>query len=265
MVIDGEGKDSEVKTYISEFLPDGLPDKLYKFSSVNANTHQALKDGYLWYSSPSSFNDPYDCYKHLLKFEPTRQDIIDFAIKNTHVQGDALQREIDEYLKFPDAIPLAQASTLGEVLEAQGICCFTTNYQNTLMWSYAKHHSGICMVFEPKNDLDSFFIGKVRYVDEFSPMNYYEQKGIGLMFLLVTKSKYWAYESEYRSIHDSHGAVPFQRKALIEIIFGCKTSQEDIFEIINTIEGCGYKSMKYSQAYMEPNTFKLAFKPLDLL
>lgn len=254
------------KTYINEFLPDGLPERLYKFCSVNDNTYTALRNGYLWYSSPSSFNDPYDCYRHLLKFEPTAEDIIAFITKNYQLSEEGLKKKKNYYLQNPHLIPQAHYDTLADTIDAQGVCCFTVNHTNTLMWShYAKHHSGICLVFEPRNDLNSFFVGKVRYKEEFQSFNYYNQSHIGLMYLLMTKSHDWSYESEYRGIHHSHGPVPFQKAALTEIIFGCKTSREDILSVINTIESSEYKVMKYSQAYMEPHTFRLAFKPIALI
>ncbi|WP_316840059.1 DUF2971 domain-containing protein [Pedobacter gandavensis] len=266
MVGNNEIEDFPVKTYMKEFLPDGLPEKIYKFASISENTLKALREGYLWYSSPSSFNDPYDCYRHLLKFEPSKDDILAFVTKTTHLKGRALELEIEYFLANPGFLPEAQFSNLPDTINEQGICCFTLNYKNTLMWShYAKNHSGICMVFEPRKDIQSFFICKVRYAKEFIPVNYYEQNHIGLMFLIVTKSDDWAYECEYRSINPNHGAVAFRKNALVEIIFGCKVRQEDVYSIVDTLESSGYKGIKYTQAYMESNSFKLGFKQFPLL
>ncbi|MBD1384611.1 DUF2971 domain-containing protein [Mucilaginibacter rigui] len=262
-MIQNEDKDLDISNYAATFLPDGLPEKVYKFTTINDNTLKSLKDAYLWYSRPSSFNDPYDCYKHLLTFDPTEQDIIDFVTKNIWLTGAALQAEINYFLQHRELIPQAQMATIEDTLDAQGICCFTTNYRNTLMWShYAKNHSGICMVFEPKNDITSFFISKVHYTSEFTPWNYYDRNRIGLMFLIATKSSDWAYECEYRGMSMNPGAVPFQRQALTEIIFGCKTKQEDIEAVMNTIESAGYPRMKYTQACMLTNSFLLDFKSL---
>lgn len=250
----------ERDTLIKEFLPDGLPSRLYKYHSINTNLHQSLKGNYFWHAGRTSFNDPYDCYKHLLTFSPTEEQLIEYA-RRTLLPGEKLDQTTNFILKNPRLVPEAYLSTIDSVLDSQGICCLTTNYRNTLMWShYANHHKGVCLGFETHRDLDSFFVAKVRYTDDFVPRNYFEDYEHSAMIMLTTKSKDWEYEQEYRLVNERQGAIPFGKAALTEVIFGCKVTQDDMLSVINTVETSGYKDVQYTQAYTLPNSFKLAFR-----
>ncbi|AMR32721.1 hypothetical protein A0256_15465 [Mucilaginibacter sp. PAMC 26640] len=248
--------------FMAEFLPEGLPEKLYKFSAINANFYSGLKEGYLWHSRPLTFNDPFDCYKHLLKFEPSEADIVDFCTRNYKTGDPPLNQQIINLLRNPQHLVDAQWESLEDSINGQGICCFAENYSNTLMWShYANNHSGICLVFSPHLDLTPFIV-KVRYTSNFTPLNYYENNRIGALVMLSTKSEDWAYESEYRSISATPGKNHFDKKMLTEIIFGCKTSRDDIFDVIDAIEKSGYKNVAFTKTYMETDSFRLGFRPL---
>lgn len=258
-----EDKNTRRRWFMKEFLPDGLPDTLYKFTAINTNLYNSLQEGYLWHSRPSSFNDPFDCYKHLLKFDPSSDDIAEFCKRN-YKKGELppLHLQIDYLQKNPRKLTEAQLQSMDDSINGQGICCFARNFHNTLMWShYAANHSGVCLVFAPGQDT-SLFIVKVRYTDSFVPRNYYEENRVGVLIMLSTKSSDWSYEEEYRSISSKPGANEFNKQMLKSVIFGCKTKQDDIFEVINTIETSGYSNVEYLRAYTEINSFKLGFKPI---
>jgi len=258
-----QDKEAKRRWFMKEFLPDGLPDTLYKFSPINANLYKSLKEGYLWHSSPSTFNDPFDCYKHLLKFEPTDSDIEEFCRRN-YQQGEDIPLDLQiAYLqKNPQKLIEAQWRSMDDSINGQGICCFAGNFKNTLMWShYASNHSGICLIFDPHKDI-SLFMVKVRYTDDFVPRNYYTENRIGALIMLSTKSNDWSYEEEYRSISRRPGPNEFNKSMLKGVIFGCKTKRDDIFEVMNTIETADYSNVEYQVAYTETNSFKLGFKPL---
>jgi hypothetical protein len=248
--------------FMQEFLPDGLPKRFYKFHAINPNLYKSLQDGHLWHSRPSTFNDPFDCYKHLLKFEPTKKDIVEFCTRNQVAGEMPLDLQIAYLIQNPHKLAEAQLKSMDDSINGQGICCFAENYQNTLMWShYAANHTGICLVFNPHKDT-SLFVVKARYTDEFTPRNYYEDNRIGALIMLSTKSNDWGYEQEYRSISAIPGANIFKREMLAEVIFGCKTKEEDIFSIMSLIETSGYKDVEYTRAFTGTNSFKLGFKPL---
>lgn len=250
----------EIELTKKEFLPEGLPKRLYKYHRIDTYLHQSLKHHYFWHSGRTSFNDPYDCYKHLLTFDPTMEQLMDYA-KRTLLPGEDLDTTTNFILNKPELVTDAYLNTIDSVLDSYGICCFTTNYQNILMWShYAQHHKGVCLVFDVNQDIESFFVAKVRYTDEFTPRNYFDDTTNTAMIMLTTKSKDWEYEQEYRLVDNKQGAIPFKTEALTKVIFGCKTSQDDMLAVINTIETAGYRNVEYTQAYTLPNSFKLAFR-----
>ncbi|MDB5288422.1 MAG: hypothetical protein JWR05_3371 [Mucilaginibacter sp.] len=255
----------EIETMKREFLPKGLPTQLSKYHRIDKYLHESLRGGYFWHSSRTSFNDPYDCYKHLLTFDASNEQLIEYA-KRTLLPGEDLDLVTNFILEEPNMVYEAYINSVDSILDSQGICCFTTNHESTLMWShYAQHHRGVCLVFDTHCDVESFMVAKVRYTDEFIPRNYFDNQTNAAMILLTTKSKAWEYEDEYRLIDIRQGAIPYKREALRCIIFGCKTNQEDMLSIINTVETSGYKNVEYWEAYTLPNSFKIAFRLKPLL
>jgi hypothetical protein len=245
---------------VREFLPDGVPVKLYKFYKVDQHLHDALKQGYLWHSRRASFNDPYDCYSSLLKYEPTHDQLIDYALR-TLLPGESLDFITNYMLDNPQAVVDGFINTVDDVIDDMGLCCFTTKCDNTLMWShYAKHHKGICIGFDPSKDIESFLVAKVRYRDDFAPKNYFDDPTTNAMIMYTTKSKDWEYEDEYRLVNTLSGEIPYNKQALSEIIFGCKCSQDDMLAVISTIETAGYKDISYLKAEMQPNSYSLSFR-----
>ncbi|RYZ82791.1 MAG: DUF2971 domain-containing protein [Proteobacteria bacterium] len=94
---------------------------------------------------------------------------------------------------------------------APGICCFSRDNTNSVMWAhYAENHHGLCVCFEVDQDLatstiSNFFLRKVEYSRDLPPV--IKIKGIGsdelissLTQQLSTKHLTWRYEKEYRFI-----------------------------------------------------------------
>ena len=94
-----------------------------------------------------------------------------------------------------------------------GICCFTPDWDNLLMWAhYGDSHSGICIEYDISNCDDEFYINffPVEYVpnrisinsdeinDDGSP-NQLKMTHKNFRYLLC-KSTEWEYEKEWRNI-----------------------------------------------------------------
>lgn len=251
----------DIETIKKHFLPFGVPNNVYKFRKIDPQLLSSLSEGYFWCSKPSEFNDPFDCYKHFLTFEPTVEDIVELFKTVSKTQGQQLKDHIDYFTKHPEEVSRAYYSIVEQTIESQGICCFANNYENNLLWShYGDHHKGVCLAFQPDMDLESFLTFKVRYAKGIVPENYFANGGLGAIFTLTTKSLDWEYEDEYRVITDSPGKRHFKKEALTTIIFGCTTTEQEMLSVINVVENSGYKNMAYGQAYTLPNSFKLAFK-----
>lgn len=147
-----------------------------------------------------------------------------------------------------------------EIRDSLLICCFGKRNDSILMWShYADCHKGVCIEFEPYNDID---ITEVKYSKKRAKLNIYSIIQIVLAYdylqekvdiknknvvrrLLkpfLVKSKDWKYEEEYRSIYSKNeinekivtsNNMHFINAGNIKAIYlGCKVSCEDEKSVI---------------------------------
>lgn len=162
---------------------DFIPDRLYKYCSVNENAINNLNDSVVYLSWPNDFNDPYDA-GFLLNGCSLYPMTTDIAISNFEIKtGTCFSDEGKKLLKqgkslteavlegFPDdrfdkKIPREKLKEVGEQIEKKylcsivkelennikrtlRICCFTTRLDNMSMWHhYANGHSGICIEYD---------------------------------------------------------------------------------------------------------------------
>ncbi|MBI5914756.1 MAG: DUF2971 domain-containing protein [Bacteroidetes bacterium] len=218
------------KQYVGE-----MPNKVYKFSSVDDNLIKTLEESYLWLSKPSDFNDPFDCDSNFISFN-----------KNT-----------DKKLSFE--------ITLETVSKAWGVCCFTQEYDSILMWShYANKHKGVCLGFDPRTSTETFLLLKVDYVKDFESSEYFDSKFKAIPHMMITKAGCWEYEQEMRIFKDFNGELQFPKNALKEVIFGCKATEKDIKRVIEVIKEKGYKNVAFRRAVKKKDEFKLDYFDLSV-
>nr|WP_068891256.1 DUF2971 domain-containing protein [Pedobacter panaciterrae] len=256
---------SNIRTFAQELLPDQLPPRVYRFSPINNNLLDSLIDHYLWFASPGSFNDPHDCSRHLLTFQPKPEDIRSVLSTYKYRGGPVPKSEISHFVEYPEKFQEAYMMNFKEIINSQGICCFSDYCEETLMWShYAKDHTGVALVFKPIADIDTFLISKVKYVDEFTRYNYFDDPSFSLIRMMTTKDKRWAYEREYRAVNNSWGKKVYNKKALTEIIFGCNASKKDKMQVLGVVQEAGYENVIWSEAYVPINSFGLTFKTIGV-
>ena len=118
------------------------------------------------------------------------------------------------------------------------------------MWShYAQKHEGICLGFN-LTPIIGQFIMSVRYVKTLEPIPYWKFKDKALPLWLFTKSHVWKYEDEIRSLFlDMHGLINFDKRALKEIHYGLKTSDNQISKL---------ESLLNIKDYNQIDSYKLA-------
>jgi len=138
-----------------------------------------LTTGELKFTSPSEFNDPFDCC-------PTH-----FA----DLEGDHL----------PSAVMHRMNSDLQRASgKLHGMVCLTPHADDILMWShYGSHHRGVCVGFDaaelrsavPRNDLGHpLYFGPVK-------VSYARARpAADSTDAFTTKAECWKYEDEYRLI-----------------------------------------------------------------
>ncbi|HTK18219.1 MAG TPA: DUF2971 domain-containing protein [Mucilaginibacter sp.] len=252
--------------YYKQFIPKtGIPTRIYKYNSINDNLLNSLKDGYLWFSKPLDFNDPFDCWTALIDFsEP--EDYLKKLAKDrfAHLPRNERRNNERKLMKQSHRATGVYRLLIDKTAAMMGVCCFTTKNDHILMWShYAEKHQGICLEFDPLVQLDYFLTAEVHYTDQFQPLNYFKSDEDALIIMAITKSTVWEYEGEIRVLRPTeNGKQFFNKSALTGVIFGCKTPVHIIDDIRKLLTDSGYHNVSFRQATMAKDRFQLSIEDL---
>lgn len=244
---------------------------LYQYRADNEYTENIIKNSALWFSRPSEFNDPFECYSILSSFsdrdvEKWLNTKESFLNATTNKQEEARNRvmSMTENIKIKDSID--------RKLNDIGISCFCKTEKEVLMWShYSDKHKGMCFQFNVEKDPNLFLLPYfVEYVPSISPKNYFlKQSNEFIRQFITTKCYKWCYEQEIRVIKfpeemslsnaDKGKAFEYKPEALRKIIFGCKASKETISKYKDDLcANYGFGHVKFSQMQQKKDgTFEL--------
>jgi hypothetical protein len=251
-----------------------LPKCLYKYEKLNVQTLRNLKNAKIYFNTPASFNDPFDCSVLETSILLTDSDIVeifkrylldnsirvDFEISS---KKNVPQKNIDQiYMAFEKKLRDKQ----DELLNKRGCTCFSEVNDNILMWShYADGHKGICLEF----DTSSSLFGKAKKVDYFP--NLPSINPIKLLFgsdneiveeikkTLFTKYKCWDYEKEWRLYHKEPNKEYGYGTALKSVYFGLAVNSADLEIVCLTLKGQN-KDIKFYKAYKDKSKYALYFE-----
>lgn len=217
------------------------PDIVYKYTDFNIHSLLNLVSQSIYFSSPNSFNDPYDCSLKPIVEHPTDEDaeLIRANILE-HVDWTSKQAEID-YKNMPlsqlKSELVAQSETSqkeisDKIVSQMGISCFSSKNDNLTMWShYGGNHNGFCLAFDTGTGpfTDRFY--HVKYEIAVPVMNIVDlviNKNIdSIQLLFCTKSKDWKYEDEWRLFHLEGGtSYCYGNESLKAIYFGPEMSPQ---------------------------------------
>lgn len=255
-----------------------IPRIICKYFPIDSNLLKSLDGNYLWFSDPQDFNDPYDC-NLLFDTDNNAREIRDFITREKLRKlrvGDAklLQNNTDElvnrFLRNPNGLRKALHAISKRFIDNYGICCFSEDPYELLLWShYADKHRGVCIKFDINQDLDFFrFPLKVDYPANYPLFNYIRASlnpspsQMTIQFFFATKPYNYRYETEVRIIKENatstphRGAIKFRKEALIEVVFGYKTSNQQMKELHDLITSHGYNP-KFSVAVLKDSDFGL--------
>ena len=264
------------------------PGKLYKYQAIDnrakpeeSRSLENLRKSQIWLTNPAYFNDPFDCTIHFKLSETSDTDwrlVGSFFRNDKELQAKVKSGEIVPNLHFdendrPDErskkIIIEKIDLFDQGwIESQmryGVACFTTEYNNILMWShYANKHQGFCLEFDTKYDplqrAEKYkIIYKVRYSDSYPVIDLVEVFGMREQninhpeILQTTKSSCWSYEQEYRllSIFHNNCGLKYPPEALTSVYFGWKMSPEDKALIEKTLADAGFTGTKYQMRRSE--------------
>jgi len=215
---------------------------IFKFKRINKNLLKSLVNSELYFARPEHLNDPFDC----------RVDIIS-SLENAIYRAN--KPTSNKLKKIRSSIYMDKIKT---DLENMGVCSFSLELENTLMWShYTDDHSGVCLTYAlPKSFFDETIdeilgITKVDY--GLNPLSDWFLKNTckfssidDLIRALIkkalnVKAKPWNYEKEVRILRRKEGVQVIDKQYLKQICFGLTTSDSDITLLKNISRQCGYK------------------------
>lgn len=213
---------------------------LYKFWALDTekqrdHVKKVFTLGELWFSRVEDFNDPFDARPDYEWGGTTQQQERQmrgfYQRQRPDLKGAALEHEIYASLAafnqvgaIEKTIPAARA-LLRQAVDSLGVCCFSEDWSNVLMWShYASKHTGICIRFKAKAGVLAHGIAhRVDYQRDYPILNPVAQSSQEQVTKsLLTKADFWAYEREWRIIEleTGHGSQHFPVNLIDSVILG---------------------------------------------
>lgn len=232
---------------VDAFIPgsDGL---LYRYFSAE-RALQTVQSGSLHFSVPDSLNDPFELDVKRISFDLNPANLKKLAERFYPNNPSARQQIIDSAIGAVEKVPAALEELLSRFRESLGICCFTTNPRQKLMWShYGQSDTGICIGFNfpwywflaPR-----FFVMKVKYEKERSILDHFNWVPSTIPLWAFTKNSDWEYESEVRILSFAFkGLVKYPFASISEIHYGNRIDEKDIGRMESLITYTGNSDYK---------------------
>lgn len=231
---------------------------IYKYFPVNEFLLRTLINNELYFSEPSTFNDPFDCNFKIKLIEDS--EIERKLFEETFSESDLKNYSMKVLRQmFSDGFN-KNISFFNQINKKIGITCFSEERDNFLMWShYTNKHSGVCLIFDWMIDVNFFMGYKIIYSEYLATIEWTSNESIHEQIFqpLLVKLKHWEYEKEVRSVinvNNNDRTIAFIPKALKGIIFGANVKKEDE-DLILRIVGLHdkYEGVKFYDAKLNRN------------
>jgi hypothetical protein len=203
----------------------------YKYRPYTKYLIESLKDETIGLTSPTTFNDPFDC------------PIIELLNNDEKVSG-LIRQAYNDCLKIAcfsanTKLPYDDDNKQ-KLVQEEKQCGSMPEYCNELMWAhYADSHKGVCIKYHFPNSLTQLADGKDGVMCYFKDVSYSSQDlhqysgkdSINLYDAFFLKGEKWMYENELRLLYfDINGRPGFHSisaKNYIEAVyFGLKCPQK---------------------------------------
>ena len=240
-------------------LSGQYPRYVYKYVPINSYTNNIFCNCELWFSSPKSFNDPFDC-QIVTNTDNTIEEIEKFLEEND-LMTSLEQRKLlaKDWHARPSDWHATINSSISAIINDSGICCFAGSNSNILLWShYTESHKGICLTLDLLADPGFFEIPIiVKYQNEYPLYNHLRENTTIFSDLFQTKAECWSYENELRVFKPKSGTYKFDKNSLVEVCFGVNTSSDKILEIMDLIKLNKMNQVKFKRATTSSSSFQL--------
>jgi hypothetical protein len=236
-----------------------MPSLLFHYQPFNESyLRSLLTDGRIKFSSPDSFNDPWDCRVryHIPSTEEEKRSYFDWVTqqhRKYYPEIDETERAVRAFAyksnpAFEDILRKQEQELYVEICKRYRIYCLSEHADSPLMWAhYAASHTGLCLGFDPNSPPFSSDSGvtKVMYHSTYPAHNLL---GAGHEVLLI-KSFDWSYEDEWRliaeerSIANDYGTIKTDNgflnlplHCLKTIIIGCRVNESTSKRIVHMVK-----------------------------
>jgi hypothetical protein len=236
-----------------------IPATLYRYERINLQTLRNLKNQVIYLGAPRNFNDPYDCAISAPLTDLTDQGLLRL-LEGRRV--DASDEVLKDMLKT-NAIKTIQALT-ERFLNERGVACFTQKPDNLLMWShYADGGRGMCLAFSTKEKLFEK-AKKVTYSGSIPLLNLEsilcDEQYDSLIELYRTKSTHWAYEEEWRVIHEKAGTSWTYEASSLEAVYFGPNVPDDLLQMTLLILMGQNATVRFNRAQRSESDFRMTFE-----
>jgi hypothetical protein len=237
---------------------------LFKYSPVTEYSLDSLRTSDFWFSTPRSFNDPFDCAITLA--EDALQESVEHALRSItadprYVAGSipperwqADERDAQAFTAF--------RNRLFSVLDNAGVLCLAEACDDLLMWGhYGNSHRGICIGFQRD---PSTVLGKaaqpVNYRSDYPRLSFADFDPAinprSLDWLWLTKAAAWSYEREWRVLMPQGNRLYSMDAPITTVVFGACISDVDRRTVVEAAAAGGH-SPAFVQAMPSRNRFEL--------
>ena len=253
------------------------PKILYRYRHLQGNHHKWTKriitDSVLYYASPLSFNDPFDCkicYRSSLSLKQLKKTYAGLLKKNAPRLNRRMRRgraAKDLASVKPEEFLKRNERKIQDMVNKIGVLSLSETKRNILLWShYAAGHTGICLKFLATSSTDFFgYSLPVGYSKNYPDIDILKTSPEDQVeAFLFTKAIDWKYEKEWRIIDRKGGPgdKKFPQEFLVEVIFGARMDTKDKRSIAKWVEDRD-TPIKLSQASLADKAYSLVFEPYE--
>lgn len=252
------------------------PHRLYRYRSLSGpgleRVQQMILKSEHYFSSPSKFNDPFDC-RPVHRFDGTESEVREYlrrlfikfqpdqAAHDRENEIEAILADPNRDPRRPENLQIFAALTASFATNQTGVLCLSAAPDVPLMWShYAESHTGVCLGFDSESDYFSI-AQPVRYTRNRPSVDPIAQSNNQMLEAsLFTKSLDWAYEEEWRIVLESGpGNYTMPSRPLRSIVTGTGITHDHFKAILGWIKSLT-EPIELFRAIPSQNTFSIELR-----
>ena len=237
---------------------DIMPQVLYKYRTWEDERHKdLLRKGEVFFASPDSFEDPYDC--NLPTVFPEGIELFKYFYTVSLVLNNSFSEE--EHFQFAsywaERTPIANPREREDIVSifkkvfdsTHGVLSLCMSKNNEAMWEkYGGNHKGYCVGLDIPILCQTQFLsggGVVDYIKGIPKIDYIlDTNDEQIQKQLFSKSDVWSFEEEYRLLKMNRGkalsmrdrTMVLPRESVVEVYLGKNIeieSEQEIREIVS--------------------------------